>query len=423
MIGATPIGIGRDAIRERLDAELRDAAPSPTIHPLVRTHVVRLTDSTEQGYQRAVSQLETIAATGIWGAWIGGREWAMEDVRVCAGYCGPPPSDLGTAPLDPAIRAFVDSLDLPGTPAIQDLVSLPELDFLAFTVYYGAPMEVYATVTALRHRGKVGLLRPASWQRAESASNPLIALTDTILRSTALLDTLEQGYVSFYSGTYLPALIRSPIVNRAVMRRVVAHCYDARYFCDLQPVVEVAARNHDIVTLTELGFLSLGGTLYANKALEPRLALRDLANEILPDSSPDPATLFLIALALIDEPDSVLARRLVAHPKARSDMAVLTVLAYRYPGVDSIVLERLPVATRPVLGRLLMASLTYSRHQELRRLLSDPVLGEDRVVLTVVANLGQWVPRVFTAAAARKLPDEVIRRWDDYPVPPVLPER
>jgi hypothetical protein len=70
-----------------------------------------------------------------------------------------------------------------------------------------------------------------------------------------------------------------------------------------------------------------------------------------------------------------------------------------------------------------VASLFLDSNLRVYQLLADPVLGQDRTVLTVIANLGPWVSRALTAGAARRLPDEVSRRWDDYPVPPVLPER
>jgi hypothetical protein len=380
--------------------------------------LVMLADTNDEAYARAGARLWALPV--VRGVFVVPRSYGSAE--ICGGWCGPVPRDSGGAPNDPKVRAFVASLQLPDLHAIRDLVWLPAFDFLVFSATYGSPGDVYPGVLGLRHGGRVGLLHHSDTARAGAWYS--YSPRDTILGSRALLDTLERGAPWFYDGSYLDMLIRSPHATSALLARLVPHCFGRTAgWCHVPEMVEAAVRIGDVDALTALSFLRLHQGASTEKSVVPRQGLRRLASMVLADRAASPATLFALALASNDDqPDSALAARLLVHPRVNADLATLTVLVDRRPWIADRVLLRLPARARPTLGPFLRQ--TFPDHdvadrERLFALLDDPVLGGDRAVLTVMANLRSG-PMAAIAEAARRLPDAVFRRWDYYPEPPPL---
>jgi hypothetical protein len=311
------------------------------------------------------------------------------------------------------------SLHLPKLHAIQDVIWLPEFDFLVFKAVYGEASDVFPSVIGLRHGGRIGILHHEDTKRSE-ATYPY-STRDTILASSSLLDTLELR-ADWISRYYIGMLLKSPMVTPRLLARLVPRCFASN--CDVPATVEAAVRIRDVDALTTLSFMRLHSGASTLKSPLPRQGLQRLSSTILAERATPPATLFALALASNDYPaDSMLAAKLLAHPRTNQDLATLTVLTDARPWIADRVLRRVPPAARPAFAPVLGRTTEWPPPREreaLFALLRDPILGQDRAVLTVLANLPPETAWAAVAEAARRLPDSVFRRSDYYPEPPPL---
>jgi len=384
-------------------------------------------DSTPAGIAILARRLTYLpAVTGVF-AWTssGGK---LETIS----FGSAPPVDSGQAASDPAVRRFVDALALPSVHAIRDILFLPSHGLLFFSVTYGEAMDVYPSVVVVRHGRRIGLLGSSP-----QIAGPRFTLRrdDMVLADPAVVDTLEalEGppetrRFALYGYVILPWLVEDSLVPAHVLRRCVRRIYRNDVGCSGSRVALAAIRIKDLVTLTQLSFLS-GRWFGDGDAIQPaRAGLRQLAPVILADVRSPRATLFALAQSVsVARTDSVLVARLMAHPAVQRDASVLAVLAQDRPWVLRKLVALLPGGpeTHAAIESLFLRwgpdPPRDPDREAVVAVLADPVLGRDPAILAAIANAPPIAFPAASAEAGRRLPDAEFRRGAYLSEPPRLP--
>jgi len=327
-----------------------------------------------------------------------------------------------------AVAKFVRSQRLPKPQAPRLLLAVPDQQLEVFAVSYGEPQDCmvgcfYSWLSGLRFAGKIGWM---DCDRSDHSrfDHPITCFdvdsTDRYLFTADLLARLDhleepaQSYSWLARSVFRPMLVRDPDTPVAVLERFARELYAVapdqfmeRLLFENRRVQRSAA----ILTLLASPPDSLARFYGGARAQAAQLLCDELGDSLARDTTTPASTLLLIA-EMLHRPylRQALVRLLLANPRARHDLAILTHLAT--VGVLEDRYEYLRAQARPLLlaeldgpGREDLAAILAPRSYAiitgtLDRLVFDREVQRNRKAMTVIANLpGSW----FTYEAYKKL--------------------
>lgn len=350
---------------------------------------------------------------------------------------GPPPpriawSDAG--PIEPAVRQLVRSTRFPNQRAIRVIYRDPPHDLLIFDVEYGSGQDclagcIYSHAIGMSDGHKIGWMHLFDYEHnvtskvAERVNQALFPIdeTNTYLLSGQLLDTLgtlfgEQSWL--VDQVILPLVIRDPHVHPELLVRLIEHLYTDINQSRAVLLVQSPAVKDDAALLTLLAELPNGGPRYLNVRNEAREALMRLGPDVVADSRASTRTLFVLAQT-VSSTRSSLQSAVLMHPKVRSNPAILAIFEDARPELRP---QLLAAVTAPARVKKMLADFLTHRwaHPDSSigwNLLRDPDAGQNRDVLSVIANLSLSNGQGIVWAASRRLPEGSLRRWEPNYVP------
>ena len=325
-----------------------------------------------------------------------------------------------------AVAKFVRSQRLPKPQTPRLLLAVRDERVEIFSVSYGEPQDCmvgcfYSWLSGLRFAGKIGWM---DCDRSDHSrfDHPITCFdvdsTDRYLFTADLLARLdhleEPGSYWLAHSAFRPMLVRDPDTPVAVLERFAREIYTVapdqfmeRLLFENRRVQRSAA----ILTLLASPPDSLARFYGGARAQAAQLLCDELGDSLARDTTTPASTLQLIA-EMLHRPylRQALVRLLLANPRARHDLAILTHLAT--VGVLEDRYEYLRAQARPLLlaeldgpGREDLAAILAPRSYAiitgtLDRLVFDREVQRNRKAMTVIANLpGSW----FTYEAYKKL--------------------
>lgn len=321
------------------------------------------------------------------------------------------------APVGRAIEQFIAAANLPKARATNVLLRLRNPELVIFDVSYGEPQDCpsgcfYFSMLGLAYNGTIGWL---SSDDHPSKAFP-VAATDTFLFSLAFQDALAArfGRWSNVEAAIYRLLLQQSDVPRSLLMRYIERVYAN---IDQQLVMALAqspAVKRDSEMLTLLANLPDGGPPFLGARQAARLALQGLAPEIVRDTATSARTLFVVAQMVSD---SALDDAIARHPNARSNPAILAILARAHPLVRA---QMITAVRAPERVKRLLAAWLENRQAMAdienpgRSPLDDPEAGANSDVLSVLAN---YAGQELAWAASRRLPESALRRLEPDYVP------
>jgi len=325
-----------------------------------------------------------------------------------------------------AVAKFVRSQRLPKPQTPRLLLAVRDERVEIFSVSYGEPQDCmvgcfYSWLSGLRFAGKIGWM---DCDRSDHSrfDHPITCFdvdsTDRYLFTADLLARLdhleEPGSYWLAHSAFRPMLVRDPDTPVAVLERFAREIYTVapdqfmeRLLFENRRVQRSAA----ILTLLASPPDWLARFYGGARAQAAQLLCDELGDSLARDTTTPASTLQLIA-EMLHRPylRQALVRLLLANPRARHDLAILTHLAT--VGVLEDRYEYLRAQARPLLlaeldgpGREDLAAILAPRSYAiitgtLDRLVFDREVQRNRKAMTVIANLpGSW----FTYEAYKKL--------------------
>src|SRR3989441_4854099 len=278
-----------------------------------------------------------------------------------------------------AVAKFVRSQHLPKPQAPRLLLAVPDQQLEVFAVSYGEPQDCmvgcfYSWLSGLRFGGKIGWIgcdRPR-------VDHPITCFdvdsTDRYLFTADLLARLDhleepaQSYSWLARSVFRPMLVRDPDTPVAVLERFARELYAVapdqfmeRLLFENMRVQRSAA----ILTLLASPPDWLARFYGGARAQAAQLLCDELGDSLARDTTTPASTLQLIA-EMLHRPylRQALVRLLLANPRARHDLAILTHLAT--VGVLEDRYEYLRAQARP----LLLAELDGPGREDLAAMLA-----------------------------------------------------
>lgn len=348
---------------------------------------------------------------------------------------GPPPRggpQPDTAPVGPGVRQWVATTRLPQQRAIRSLYRDRSRDLLIFDVDYGSAQDClagcfYSHAIGMAYGAKIGWVHLDDYEHevppgaAERVNQALYSIdeTDSYLLSGQFLDTLgtlfgEQSWL--VDQVLLPPVIRSPHVHRELLVRLIERLYTAINQSRARLLVQCPAIKDDAALLTLLA--QLPNAAYANAQYEAREALLRLGPQIVTDPDASTRTLFVLAQTVYGS-RSMLRSAVLMHPKVKNNPAILAIFEDGKPELQPQLLDAVsaPARVKNMLADYLTHRWTHPDSSIGWKLLHDPDAGQNRDVLSVLANLSLSNDQGIVWAASRRLPEESLRRWEPDYVP------
>ncbi len=331
----------------------------------------------------------------------------------------------GREPVSAAVMEFVRSQDLPRPQTPQLLLAVPDQQLEIFAVSYGEPQDCmlgcfYSGLSGLRFGSKIG------WMDCDRArlDHPVTCFdvdsTDRYLFTVDLLARLDhleepaQSYSWLARGVFRPMLVRDPDTPVAALERFAREIYTVAPDPFMEGLLfesRRVQRSAAILTFLANPPDSLARFYGGARAQSGQLLCDELGDSLARDTTTPASTLLLIA-EMLHRPylRQAPVRLLLANPRARHDLAILTHLAT--VGVLEERYEYLREQARPLLlaeldgpGREELAAILAPRSYAiitgtLDRLVFDREVQRNRKAMTVIASLpGSW----FTYEAYKKL--------------------
>jgi hypothetical protein len=321
-------------------------------------------------------------------------------------------------PLGDAVTSFVRAAGFPKLRETTMDFYEARHDLRVFSVRYGEPQDCvggcfYSTAIGLQVGPRLGWVK--LWNYDGSARNAVRYVGDHMFRPTPddayvlsqeFTDTvaaLHWRHSALVDQALLPMVLQSPFVSRS---RLVN--YAKGLFIELDQalaaqLVDVPKVRQDAELLTLLANLPSPYTWASDVA---RQVIQKRASELIARPDVSPRTLFVLATVLHPNSDSALMMSIAAHPNAKQNPAILTVLAVNHPRLHGQLLDAVHASPRvkEMLGRVLSSRGAESLGWALLR---DEEAGANEDVLLVLANMG-WQEVMW--AAARRLPETALSR-------------
>lgn len=334
-----------------------------------------------------------------------------------------------TSPLSLPIARFVAEAQLPKLRGRSAIFRDSRHGITIFSVTFGEAHDcpagcVYDSRTGIAVGERVGWL----WHE-ESSATPTRAADvfrlrpdEDYLLSHAFYAALKTGLGGWHEAVrsgVIAHLLTHPRVSRRILVDLVESLYRTPDQWLARRLVQAPALANDAGLLTLLATLPVSAYETTGEAARTRLVA--IADQVIADSTASPRTLFVLAQALDLSHDEALVLRLAAHPRARDDIAILTVLAEHHPALRPRLDARLRLSPR--VRAMLDAyrqrgAFDGGRPGPGDALVADKEAGRNVELLLHLANLGSWNQEVAWMAS-RRLPETALLRWE----PPLVPIR
>jgi hypothetical protein len=324
------------------------------------------------------------------------------------------------------VQGFVDSAGLDSVKDVRIAFRLAARDLTLFEVRFGRAMDCpsgcfWSNALGLQYGNAVGWLRMEDYGRRDVMDLYTIhrdsfprSAVDAYLLSPAFLDTLTRVYAHAWRQQVVrdvrDFIVRDPRLPRATLVRHVEALYGVPNIYDwkIGKLLATLPRvQNDVELLTLIAYLP-----YESGKSEATYRLQTLAPQLVHDTTTPARTLFLIAPTIHPDVDSVLFRRLLEHPHARTNVAILAELAHHNAEVRRRLLTVVRASPRVHAELAEYVALSYSREGQHigMHLLADPEAGVNEDVLLVLANANVESDRDARATATRRLPATALRR-------------
>lgn len=321
-------------------------------------------------------------------------------------------------------RQLVEAAQLPKLHGVREIFTDGARGLQFFSVSWGDGQDCpggcfYSSAIGVSTGGRAGWLRADNYQSDTALDARLKAAAfvptpdDDHLLSEELAQTVA-GVDHGLTQVLLSVSIASPRIPRERLLRLVEEQYFVREGL-LNDLLNAPAVRSDIELLTLLAFLPRG---YNVQRITAQRLLAARASALLDDPTTSTRTLFAMWQGGgYSERDSVLVRRLAAHPNARASVAILAKMSWRFPWAEEQLLAS--VAAPPDVIAKLRAYLgpdTRVRDRIGEELLRDPRTAHDLQILTILAHRSA---QEVAWAACRRLPEDALLCDGEYPLRPI----
>ncbi|MFL5402912.1 MAG: hypothetical protein ACJ8BF_08860 [Gemmatimonadales bacterium] len=343
-----------------------------------------------------------------------------------------------TLPLGAAVERFIAAAGFPELRSKSAIYRDPSRDLVIFEVSYGKPQDCpagcfYSGAAGLKYGSRIGWLEHDDYERDDSVK---ARVRGRMFRSEDLdeyllsekFDTRLRTRLGRYSPmadqVILPLVLRNPQVPRRRLLHYVESLYGdvQQWLANLLVGIPKVQQDADLLTLLA-NLPRAGGPPYASTAGVARDRLREMAPVLLRDPHLSTRTLFVLAVELprfiaVGESGPRLLPELIAHPKVRSNPAMLAVLWQFRPEIGPQLLASIDASdsAKKVLSRYLVRGQRPDTAVA-RTLLDDPVAGSNLDVLTVLANTDMGDNYEIMMAATRRLPEQALKSREGPTVP------